>query len=85
MKKEHTFHGDIRSTDICFQYSSVQPSRFMLIVDWVDNVQSSIVCFQTAESNLSGGLSIGATVVLYDGSPFVPEKDSMIKFVGSQK
>jgi acyl-coenzyme A synthetase/AMP-(fatty) acid ligase len=33
----------------------------------------------------SGGLAVGATVILYDGSPFAPNKDSLIQFVASQK
>jgi acetoacetyl-CoA synthetase len=86
MKKEHIFHGDVVHEDITFQFTSVflhWPA--LLIVDWVDYVQSSIVILSHGGLMVSGGLSVGATVVLYDGSPFAPRKEALFEFLSSQK
>jgi hypothetical protein len=86
MKKEQIFHGDLVHEDITFQFTSVfLHLRTMLIVDWVDYVQSSIVILSRGGLMVSGGLSVGATVVLYDGSPFAPRKEALFEFLSSQK
>lgn len=33
----------------------------------------------------SGSLAIGATQLVYDGSPFYPQKDMLVKFVAEHK
>jgi hypothetical protein len=33
----------------------------------------------------SGSLAIGATQLVYDGSPFYPQKDILVKFVAEHK
>ena len=51
-KKEHVLHGDLKRTDVVFQYTTTG----WMMWNW-----------------LVGVLSVGATIVLFDGSPFKPD------------
>lgn len=85
MKKEHIFHGDLVREDITFQFTSVSPqwipadSRPGGLCTTINSISSHY------RLTISGGLSVGATVVLYDGSPFAPRKEALFEFIASQK
>ena len=69
--KEHMLHGNVNRTDIILYYTTVSN-----ILTWLKKVKFVKLKAGWMMYNwLISSLSLGATIVLYDGSPIIPTTD----------
>jgi acetoacetyl-CoA synthetase len=82
VKKDSMLHGDLREGDISFQYTTVRKlvqslSRSQLLIlgqtGWI--MWGMVIC----------ALGANAKVVVYDGSPFVPDANVLLRLVSELK
>lgn len=83
IKKDYMLHIGVRSSDILFQYTTVHAR-----IPTVTEVKQPLSVLQTAWimwAFLITALSIGTTIVVYEGSPLYPDIKFLLRLLSKTR